>query len=156
MAQSANRLKWQATRCICHCHSDIIKSLGNATIEWGAWTIAETLRRTIFLVNMINELSSMTKALNRHYYDPLDEAFVLDMPLPAPDSMWQAQGPSEWAAARDATNWTGEDILTLRTVLERLQGGGHSPKLQGKGLENLQSLSRLIISCAMHREKRNK
>jgi hypothetical protein len=155
MTQSANRLKRQATRCICQCHSGILKSLDNSTIEWGAWTIAETLRRTIFLVNVINELSSMTKALNRHYYEPLDEAFVLDMPLPAPDSMWQAGGPSEWAVARDATNWTGEDILTLRTVLERLQGA-HSPRLDGNDRENLPSVSRLIISCARHGETRKK
>lgn len=144
----------QMTRRLCRKHLECLSLKDNTAIDWHTWTTAETLRRTTFLVDMVNELSYYSKALELVYYEPLHPSLVLDMPLPAPDSMWHALNEREWTAARDASGWTGADVLTLRDSMTGSNEGGssadgRSPSLGGKH-DNIQSISNLIISSARH------
>lgn len=59
--------------------------------NWQDWVLAETIRRTVFVVNIINVLSLRMGHQNIFFYKPLDDDLVSDMPLPAPDSWWRAQ-----------------------------------------------------------------
>lgn len=142
------------TRRLCQQHIEGVSLMDNTAISWHCWTMAETLRRTTFLVHMVNELSYHTNALNGVYYESLHEALLLDMPLPAPESMWRALNEGEWAAARDTTGWTGPGVLTLRTSMDRLDARarvlGGSPERAGRSLDNIQHISKLIISSVRH------
>ncbi|KAL8687985.1 MAG: hypothetical protein Q9218_005989 [Villophora microphyllina] len=132
------------TRRLCQEHMDKVSLKTNTAISWHKWTLIETLRRTAFLVNMVNELSHHSNALRHVYYEPLDPSLVLDMPLPAPDSMWRAINEDEWIAARDSSGWTGSGVLTLREAM-RSECRGPS---NGHSLNNIEQISNLIISCA--------
>lgn len=144
----------QMTRRLCQKHMNCVTLKDNNAIDWHAWALAETLRRTTFLVNMVNELSYHAKALELVYYEPLNPSLVLDMPLPAPDSMWHALNENDWADARDATGWTGPGVLTLRDAITRYDKGGSvvdgCSLSQGGKQDNIQPISNLIISSAKH------
>lgn len=142
------------TRRLCQQHDERLSLKDNTAISWHSWTMAETLRRTTFLVDMCNELSYHTNALNSVYYESLDDGLILDMPLPAPDSMWCASSEDEWATARDTTGWTGTGVVTLRTSMD-----GHdtiprsldeSPGSDSMRSDKIQQISKLIISSARH------
>ncbi|KAL9593696.1 MAG: hypothetical protein Q9219_007429 [cf. Caloplaca sp. 3 TL-2023] len=143
----------QMTRRLCQRHLESLSSKDNTAVEWQTWTTMETLRRTTFLVNMVNELSYHTKGLNLVYYDPLHPSLVLDMPLPAPDSMWRALNEREWAAARDSSGWTGANILSLRESMElNTEAASADERILGNRGEDhkYQPISNLIISSARH------
>ncbi|KAL8698652.1 MAG: hypothetical protein Q9201_006450 [Fulgogasparrea decipioides] len=142
------------TRRLCQENNERISLKDNTAIDWHTWTMAETLRRTTFLVNMVNELSYHTNALNPAYYESLHPSLVLDMPLPAPETMWRALNENEWAAARDDSGWSGVGVLTLRDFTVRLESGdssadGSSRSQRGR-YDNIQQISNLIISSARH------
>ncbi|KAL8736864.1 MAG: hypothetical protein Q9181_002255 [Wetmoreana brouardii] len=142
------------TRRLCQENNERISLKDNTAIGWHTWTMAETLRRTTFLVNMVNELSYHTNALNPAYYESLHPSLVLDMPLPAPETMWRALNEREWAAARDNSGWSGVGVLTLRDFTVRLESGDssadESSRSQGGKYDNIQQISNLIISSARH------
>ncbi|KAI4251100.1 MAG: hypothetical protein LQ352_005067 [Teloschistes flavicans] len=140
------------TRRLCQEHTGKVLLKDNDAISWQTWTIIETLRRTAFLVDMVNELSHHSNALNLVYYEPLDPSLILDMPLPSPDSMWRATNEDEWIAARDSSGWKGSGVLTMREAMNRsatesFSSGG----LQGRvgKRDNIEQISNLIISSAM-------
>ena len=142
------------TRRLCQEHVEAVLSKDNNVIDWQRWTMSETLRRTTFLVDMVNELSYHTNALNPVYYESLQKSLVLDMPLPAPDSMWHACNEHEWAAARDATGWSRAGVLTLRDLDLGPQAGVPSANRSSlndwRRLDNIEQISKLIISSAKH------
>ncbi|KAL8768145.1 MAG: hypothetical protein Q9209_005536 [Squamulea sp. 1 TL-2023] len=143
------------TRRLCQEHMERTSLKDTTTVDWYTWTIAETLRRTTFLVNMVNELSYYTNALNPAYYEPLDPSLVLDLPLPAPETMWRALNEREWAVARDDSGWAGVGVCTLRDLTDRLESGpssadGSSPSQGSRWHNNIQQISNLIISSARH------
>jgi hypothetical protein len=74
------------TRRLCQEHIEGLSLKDNHAIHWQRWTMAETLRRTTYLVNMVNELSYHTNALKSVYHESLDDPLLLNMPLPAPES----------------------------------------------------------------------
>ncbi|KAL8941764.1 MAG: hypothetical protein Q9216_002049 [Gyalolechia sp. 2 TL-2023] len=154
-AQLHHHFLLQMTRRLCQKHLEYLLSKDNTAIDWQTWATVETLRRTTFLVDMVNELSYHARALELVYYEPLHPSLVLDMPLPAPDSMWRALNEGEWAAARDASGWTGAGVFTLRDSTIGSDTGGsradgrRSSSLEGKH-NDAQPISNLIISSAKH------
>ena len=147
------------TRRLCEQHTEGIALKDNNSISWTCWTMAETLRRTAYLVDMVNELSYHTGALAEIYYEPLQESLLQDMPLPAPESMWRSLNEDEWQEARDATGWTADGVVTLGKSLERLDNresalmnGGFD--VEGRKSDNFQHISKLIISSAKHLKRK--
>lgn len=142
------------TRRLCQEHIERISLKDNMTIDWHTWTMAETLRRTTFLVNMINELSYHANALNPAYYESLHPSLVQDLPLPAPEIMWRALNEREWAAARDSSGWTGVGVWSLSDLMTRLESeyssADGSSLSQGGRHNNIQKISNLILSSARH------
>ena len=142
------------TRRLCQEHGEEVSLKDNTAIDWHRWTMAETLRRTAFLVNMVNELSYHINALNSVYYESLHESLTSDIPLPAPNSMWRALDETEWAAARDATGWSGAGIMTLRMFMDMPEAGAGSHEGSSEdhveGADNIQRISSLIINSAKH------
>ena len=140
------------TRRLCKEHHERVFLKDNSAISWHWWTMVETLRRTTFLVDMVNELSYHTNALNNVNYESLDESLLLDMPLPAPDRLWRALNAEEWAAARDTSGWTNEGLSTLRTALSRFDADSYRRALRDNDMigrcESIQQISELIISSA--------
>lgn len=115
--------------------------------DWNAWRMAETLRRTIFLVNIINTLSRHNHpAQNLSPYDDLDEEQIFNMPLPAPDPMWKASTAGEWELAKSMLGWEHGQQRTIRMVLSRL-AEGYSDTENRIWFEDFQPLSLLIIAC---------
>ncbi|KAL8991357.1 MAG: hypothetical protein Q9177_000198 [Variospora cf. flavescens] len=143
------------TRRLCQEHMERTSLKDTTAVNWYTWTIAESLRRTTFLVNMVNELSYHTNALNPAYYEPLDPSLVLGLPLPAPETMWRALNEREWAVARDDSGWAGAGVCTLRDLTDRLESGPFSadegsPSQGSRWHNNIQQISNLIISSARH------
>ena len=143
------------TRRLCQEHMERTSLKDTTAVDWYTWTIAESLRRTTFLVNMVNELSFHTNALNPAYYEPLDPSLVLDLPLPAPETIWRALNEREWAVARDDSGWAGAGVCTLRDLTDRLESGassadGGSPSQGSRRHNNIEQISNLIISSARH------
>ena len=149
-AQLYHHFLLKMTRRLCQEHFEGASLKDDTASEWQSWTIAETLRRTSFLVSMVNELSYHIKSINRVYYESLHESLVMDMPLPAPDSMWRALNEDEWRAARDSTGWIGNDVMTLRSALDKLDAAAGSEKSESQlgRPDNIQQISNLIISGA--------
>lgn len=149
-AQLYHHFLLKMTRRLCQEHFERASLKDDTASEWHSWTIAETLRRTSFLVSMVNELSYHINSINRVYYESLHESLVMDMPLPAPDSMWRALNEVEWRAARDSTGWTGNGVMTLRSAMDKLDAAAGSEKSESQlgRPDNIQQISNLIISSA--------
>lgn len=93
--------------------------------SWRKWIIHESIRRTVFLVNMINNLSCRTQKQNPYFYETLDTDLILNMPLPAPDVMWRATSPEEWIAAKNSLGPVGLTQLKLKAKVLREQYDGN-------------------------------
>ena len=106
---------------------------------WKTWALAETFRRTIFMVNIINVFSQRVGALNRNYSESLGDHVVLDLPMPAPDSMWTASSCAEWEAAKAGAG-PGATTITLREFLDDLP-----PE---EAIDALPDFTRMIIFSA--------
>ncbi|MCJ1439062.1 hypothetical protein MMC27_008453 [Xylographa pallens] len=118
--------------------------------DWTEWLVAETVRRTIFLVNIINILASHVNLAASHYFEPLDDTLILDMTLPAPDALWQARTADSWRAAREQLAREGAQEQTLRAILSGAEGRPiDEPEPGSLGLSSSASLANLIIMCAI-------
>ncbi|EAW13263.1 Zn(II)2Cys6 transcription factor domain-containing protein [Aspergillus clavatus NRRL 1] len=82
-------------------HQDTLLLPHEQETDWNRWKLSESLRRNIFLVHMINILSARAHKLNEAYFEPLGDAMVLQLPLPAPECMWRACSEEEWLLARE-------------------------------------------------------
>src|ERR1051326_3163212 len=91
--------------------------------SWRRWILAETVRRTLFLTNIINTLSCRTTKQNPYFYETLDDNLILDMPLPAPDSLWKAKSADEWALAKRTLAAEKAWQVSARDLLDWFQNG---------------------------------
>ncbi|KAI9819113.1 MAG: hypothetical protein M1827_007269 [Pycnora praestabilis] len=137
------------TRRMCQEHLKGNKSAEAEEIDWKTWLIAETLRRTVFLVNIINTLAYRSHALNQNYYEPLDDDLIHSLALPAPDVLWNACSQEEWEAAKEALGQESRTKMTIPMVIEGLERARKSPSPGGAPkLEDLQELTKLIVACS--------
>lgn len=139
----------------------------NGTIDritdWRMWIMQETIRRTLFLGNVINNLSYRMGKQNSYYFEPLDDNLILKMPLPAPSRLWKASSKEEWLAVKE--NLTAQEsaweAMTLEEVLKQYTADPESNSLslgredisaaQGPAefrLEALDEFTRLILATA--------
>lgn len=70
-------------------HDLLIPSLDEEIFGSPQWILAETVRRTVFVVHAINVLSARVRRQHTFFYEPLDDDLVLDMPLPVPEEFWR-------------------------------------------------------------------
>lgn len=92
--------------------------------SWRSWCLIETLRRTLFVAHAINVLAARLRPQAAYFYEALDDALLLDLPLPAPAPLWEAGDAGAWRAARQRlpTGWlrmTGRIMMT--TIRQRKQ-----------------------------------
>jgi hypothetical protein len=66
---------------------------------WEKWISAETIRRTFFLIHIINVIACRTEKQNAYFYEELDDDLVMNLPLPAPEKVWKASSAAEWKSA---------------------------------------------------------
>ncbi|KAJ5167594.1 uncharacterized protein N7482_003188 [Penicillium canariense] len=80
------------TRPLCKLHQ---KALGRYEVGWSEWKFTESLRRNVFLVHIVNILAAEARTLHSDYFEPLNNAMILQMPLPGPEYMWCACSDAE-------------------------------------------------------------
>lgn len=128
-------------------HSRELSSGGAA--NWASWLVAETVRRTLFMVNIINILTgSDENGRASYYYEPLDDDYIFSMPLPAPNDVWGARSATEWRDARERSGWSDE----LADTLDSIKGPDRDQVLARlysaePGLSSSFALRDLIIAC---------
>ena len=118
---------------------DLINCSADPPSGWRPWAIIETLRRTLFLVHVINLVSARLQKQNPYFYEALDDDLILDMPLPAPAPLWEATREGQWvftktASARAPT--TGRMVQTARSGVP----------------EDTDNFTRMIIATLPHAE----
>lgn len=129
------------------CQENLYSSSGiEEATNWRSWIVGETLRRILFLVNIVNTLARRAQARSPSFYDTLDENLIFSLALPAPDSMWKASTAEEWECARRDLGWGNRRLRTVHTVFDRL-GEGHTDEENRTWFEDFQPLSLLIIAC---------
>ncbi|PYH98004.1 C6 zinc finger domain protein [Aspergillus ellipticus CBS 707.79] len=131
-------------------HEDILRTPHEDESNWSRWKFTESLRRNIFFANIISTLASKTRKFNGIHFDPLDNVMLLQLPLPAPEEMWQARSEEEWMNARAQTlrSWTraldGNMLPAPRTLQQLLiweEVGSVTVTL-------LLPITRMILACA--------
>lgn len=127
------------TRRLCTTYSDSISSTGKHARDWPQWTFAESLRRTVFLVNIINVLAAKVRKIHEDYYEPLNDDLVLDTCLPASEPVWKACNTKQWGQATDE----GTKKYTLRELLRAEESTG--VRVDEKVFS---PLNRVILACA--------
>lgn len=132
--------------------------------EWG---VAETARRTIFLSNIVHFFSNRGLETGEPslYYEPLDDDFVLNLPLPSTSPLWIARTDKEWKDTaeyqlNDAFPFESRDISTIgiaptRLTLNKILKQFSKEELkswaihQGVGFEGSDALRNFVILCAL-------
>ncbi len=132
-------------RRLCHeyLQSDTTKDENS---DWDTWVIAETMRRTLFLVTIVNTLARRVHAHSPIYYEALDEGLIFSLALPAPDPMWKACTAGDWELAKGKLGWDARTQRNIHMVMDRL-GEGHSDEENRRWFGDFQPLSLLIIAC---------
>ncbi|KAI9739875.1 MAG: hypothetical protein M1818_004931 [Claussenomyces sp. TS43310] len=109
------------TRCFCESHPEIKAALGYTTsaddsyqwpMTWQVWVVAETVRRTIFLANLINFFGNRNLARKEQspYYEQLEDDLVLNMPLPCSQAVWNAKSEEQWMTAMQSSEMTSNQF----------------------------------------------
>ena len=133
----------QMTRRLCRLHQ---QALGQNEVGWSDWKFAESLRRNVFFVHIVNILAAEARKLHHDYFEPLDDAMILQMPLPAPESMWRACSDAEWRVAREYARPPSSTPCTLQGLLDMVRAGSLD-------VTSLQPLTRMILACHKIRTK---
>jgi hypothetical protein len=135
-------------------------------MKWDIWTVNESLRRTIFLLEIIHQLLGATKILEPAYFEPLFPQEVFEhIRLPSNDELWTAGNEEEWLEARqrgedqEGTK-LGEAIRRINDLSSRENRAGE-PAMSGGDMENdtgirhergsmehLPELTKLIVSVS--------
>ncbi|KAJ5816319.1 C6 finger domain protein [Penicillium robsamsonii] len=131
------------TRRLCKLHQ---KALERNEAGWSEWKFAESLRRNVFFVHVVNILAAEARKLHHDYFEPLNDAMILQMPLPAPEYMWRVCSDAEWQVAREHARPTSPAPSTLQDLLDLDRAG----KLD---VAILQPLTRMILACHKIRAK---
>jgi hypothetical protein len=106
--------------------------------DWREWIRNETIRRAVFLVHMINHVSFSTQKQIPSYYEPLDDAMVLDLILPAAEELWKAGSAEEWISAKLQARQLNAVNQTARMIIEDATSiTAH--------VKNLQQISQMIV-----------
>ena len=84
--------------------------------NWQDWVLAETVRHTDFVVNVINVLSLRMGYQNSLPCRSLDHDLVSKVPLPAPESWWRAKNAENWMHPPVPPN----KGITLGEICERI------------------------------------
>lgn len=88
-------------------------------LAWKKWASAETVRRTFFLIHIINVVACRTEKQNPFFYEELDDDLVMNLPLPAPEKMWQANSAAEWQSALEEELQSGwQPNITAGTIID--------------------------------------
>lgn len=113
------------------------------------WAINETLRRTYFLVHIINVLSYHKGPQNSFYFEPLDDETTLNLAIPSSEAIWRATSAVEWAAR--IKDHSSERKYTVQDVIKRLEnidvGTGEGQNIVER-LSMLDDLTKLAIACS--------
>ncbi|KAJ5363976.1 uncharacterized protein N7496_009689 [Penicillium cataractarum] len=125
------------TRRLCKVHQ---KTLGGNEPGWSEWKFAESLRRNVFFIHIINILAAEARELHYDYFEPLNDAMVLQMPLPAPEYMWRACSEEEWRVAHEYARPSSHTLRTLQELLDSDRAGTLN-------VASLQPLTRMILAC---------
>ncbi|KAI5306153.1 hypothetical protein KEM56_002066 [Ascosphaera pollenicola] len=96
-ARSQHKAFLDMTRQICRAYTPL---LGTHDSDWSTWQLAETLRRTVHLANVINKLYCYSSQSNAEMHEPLDEELILDLALPSSNSLWKAADAAAWQVAK--------------------------------------------------------
>jgi hypothetical protein len=135
----------QMTRRLCRLHQ---KAVGQNHVGWSEWKFAESLRRNVFFVHIVNILAAEARKLHHDYFEPLNDAIIQQIPLPAPESMWRACTEAEWRAAREFSGQESPNPTALQGLLDL----GRTGSLD---VASLQPLTRMILACHKIRLKFN-
>lgn len=147
------------TRQFCRNHPSANQSDDALEDTWQRWLVAETVRRTVFLVNTINILAGHENDCPSPYYEPLDDSFVFRMALPAPDPLWESRTAEAWQATRDRLGWLSSKKSTIETLLmddtnnSREENGKEIPQIGRPGLSNSRELTNLILHCHVYHHR---
>ncbi|KAJ5788855.1 uncharacterized protein N7518_005866 [Penicillium psychrosexuale] len=133
------------TRGLCKLHQN---ALIRNEAGWPEWKFAESLRRNVFFVHIINILAAEARKLHHDYFEPLNDVMILQMPLPAPEYMWRACSDEEWSMAREYARPTSPTPCTLQELLDLNRAGSLD-------VVSLQPLTRMILACHRIRSKFN-
>lgn len=138
------------SRRLCRKYAGILRSDPRGVgISYQDWVLAETLRRTLFLVSLVNDVACRTRALNPIYYEALEPDLILDLPLPCPDEIWTACTQQEWRAALAANPLQRGRPVTMKDMLAQYKGAED----MNMNDSALSFLTRLLISGAMLRNE---
>ncbi|KAH1755037.1 hypothetical protein KXV22_003763 [Aspergillus fumigatus] len=105
-----------------------------ANSSWVTCAVAETVRRTIFLANIVHFFSHRDLHSRRQspYYEPLNDELILKMPLPCDQALWSARTEDEWRKATPASPGSPgiTDALSTLGPVGDLTGRGQLPNGQ--------------------------
>ncbi|KFY46082.1 hypothetical protein V495_02670 [Pseudogymnoascus sp. VKM F-4514 (FW-929)] len=71
----------------------------SSELVWEKWIATETVRRTFFLIHIINVVACRMEKQSAYFYEELDDNLVMNLPLPAPEKIWKATSAAEWKSA---------------------------------------------------------
>ncbi|KAM5436246.1 hypothetical protein McanCB21832_003068 [Microsporum canis] len=126
------------TRRLCTLYKQAVTA--DTETDWIRWRFAESLRRCIFFVNLINVLAARCRRFHFDYFEPLDDALILQMPLPVTEQTWRAGNEKQWQICREDTRLV-RPAPTLQKLME-IDGAGQLDR------STLTPLTRIILACA--------
>lgn len=138
--------------------SDLMSTSVQPSQTWEQWSVAETARRTIFLVNLLHFLSNhdLKSGEISPYYEPLNDELIYKMPLPCDHILWTARTEQDWRLALDYCQTNRSPSMTdLPSIF---QGSGHCTlqyALSNSSKDYLQSMSVHNIGFGGSDELRN-
>ncbi|KAL6246056.1 hypothetical protein RBB50_007209 [Rhinocladiella similis] len=115
-----------------HFHSHLPQTLQGHLSHWQAWTLAETTRRTIIFVAMVEVILEMVYQ-GYFLYRPMIES----LPFDARTGVWEANTEEEWQAA---ISEHGGVECSLISWHEFIESGGPEPRKEHDGM-----LQRLLL-----------
>ncbi|KDB27564.1 hypothetical protein H109_00670 [Trichophyton interdigitale MR816] len=126
------------TRRQCSLYKEAVTS--DTETDWSRWKFAESLRRCVFFVNLINVLAARCRRFHFDYFEPLDDALILEMPLPTTEQTWRASNEAQWQICREDTQLV-RPAPTLQKLME-IDDAGQLDRA------TLTPLTRIILACA--------
>ncbi|KAG5209894.1 C6 zinc finger domain-containing protein [Trichophyton interdigitale] len=126
------------TRRLCSLYKEAVTS--DTETDWSRWKFAESLRRCVFFVNLINVLAARCRRFHFDYFEPLDDALILEMPLPTTEQTWRASNEAQWQICREDTQLV-RPAPTLQKLME-IDDAGQLDRA------TLTPLTRIILACA--------
>jgi hypothetical protein len=127
--------------------SDTVQDFSDA--GWRKWILSESLRRTLLLVNITNNLGCRTQKLNGFFYEPLGDELITNLPVPAPDCLWDAKTADEWSSRHRSLNAEDEIIVSITIgQLKQMIDPTTTAKFSGPYIdfEKLSAFTKLVMA----------